>query len=190
MIARFRAAAIAATLLAAAHASAIGAQDVLPLIGPGGTSFSQVCPKAFVLTGIRARRSATLDAIGIRCRPVKADGNLGPEIDEGPVWGGPGGIATARSCQANYVIAEQIARFSDNAITELRYLCYRWNPATRTWNPRDAGAALVVLPDGPASGSGSRGTSTRCPVATRPADGVRGRSDTVVDAVGIRCDAP
>ena len=174
--------------LAPDHASA---QDLLPLIGgPGGTPFSQVCPPHFVLTGIRARRGVTLDGIGIRCRQVRADGTLGAELDEGPVWGGPGGAAFAQSCSSNYVIAEQVALYV-GTLTDLTYHCFRWNPATRRWNVNDRGTDIEVLRSIASNGKSlGAGTFTDCPAATRPADGVRGRSGLVVDAVGIRCNTP
>ena len=65
---------LAGLLVAAPSAVAVG-QDLLPVAGgTGGTSFAQVCPAGHVLTGIRARRSDTLTGIGVRCRPVLANG--------------------------------------------------------------------------------------------------------------------
>jgi hypothetical protein len=178
-------AALLAGLIVLAPWRAIAAQDLLPLVGgSGGTAFAQVCPAGYVLTGIRARRGLTLDAIGIRCRPVRADGTLGAEVDDGPVWGGPGGTPFAESCQTGYVIVQQIALFNGLYISDLTYRCYRWIPASRRWNPDVAGVSIVVL------GSSLVGSTGMCPFTARPADGVRGRSGSVVDAIGIRCDTP
>ena len=193
-------AAVAVVLLATADARTAPAaaarlprQDVLPVVGgPGGTSFAQVCPTGHVLTGIRARRSATLDAIGVRCRPVLSNGTLGPEVDAGPVWGGPGGRAFAPSCSPSHVIAEQVARFDGTHLSAVRYHCFRWDAATRRWDAASGRrAAIVVVAPGAVPGpSSTNDTSTPCPTTARPADGVRGRSGMLVDAIGIRCDLP
>lgn len=192
-------AAVAVVLLATANARTAPAvtarparQDVLPVVGgPGGTSFAQVCPTGHVLTGIRARRSATLDAIGVRCRPVQSNGTLGPEVDAGPVWGGPGGRAFAASCGSSNVIAEQVARFDGTQLSALRYHCFRWDAATRRWDASGRRTAIIVVASMAApAASSTNDTSTPCPATARPADGVRGRSGMVVDAIGIRCDLP
>ena len=178
-------------LLDVTPCTVVAAQDLLAIIGgSGGSSFSQVCPNGQVLTGIRARRGMTLDAIGIRCKPVRADGALGSESDQGPVWGGPGGTPFAQSCSPGYVVAEQVAVFNGAVLTELTYLCYRWLSATGSWDRMDNGVPIRVLPANVAPGARINGSSTRCQFAARPADGVRGRSGLVVDAIGIRCDAP
>ncbi len=176
-----------------AAAARLPRQDVLPVVGgPGGTSFAQVCPTGHVLTGIRARRSATLDAIGVRCRPVQSNGTLGPEVDAGPVWGGPGGRAFAASCNSSNVIAEQVARFDGTHVSSLRYHCFRWDAATRRWDATSGrrNAIIVVAPMAAPAAASTNETSTPCPATARPADGVRGRSGMVVDAIGIRCDLP
>ncbi|HEX6050068.1 MAG TPA: hypothetical protein VFZ21_12395 [Gemmatimonadaceae bacterium] len=193
-------AAVAVVLLVTANArtapvaaARLPRQDVLPVVGgPGGTSFAQVCPTGHVLTGIRARRSTTLDAIGVRCRPVQSNGTLGPEVDVGPVWGGPGGRAFAASCSSSNVIAEQVARFDGTQLSALRYHCFRWDAATRRWNATSGRrtAIVVIAPTAAPPASSTNDTSTPCPATARPADGVRGRSGMVVDAIGIRCDLP
>ena len=170
----------------------VSAQDLLPLVGGnGGNSFSLVCPKGFVLTGIRARRGITLDGIGSRCRPVRADGTLGAEENEGPVWGGPGGDTYAQSCGGGAVIAQQSAMFDGGRLSQLAYHCYRWVPSSRRWDSADRRDVLVVLPArAPPAPAAAVGTVTRCPAATRPADGLRGRSGVHVESIGIRCDDP
>ena len=187
-----RAAALLAGLTAAGFGGVAAAPDLLPLVGgPGGTSFAHVCPAGHVLTGVRVRRGITLDAIGIRCRPVQTNGSLGAEVDAGPVWGGPGGAQGAMSCGTGSVIADQVARFNGVHLSDLRYHCYRWDAGTRRWDIRDKRIAIVVLPTAAVAGSPlTNGTATACPFPARPADGVRGRSGMIVDAVGIRCDAP
>jgi len=174
--------------LALYPAQAARAQDLLPLVGGGaGNSFSLVCPTGAVLTGVRARREQVLRAIGPRCRPVRADGTLGDETDAGPVWGGPGGEAYARSCGEGAVVAQQTAGFDGARLSHLAYQCFRWLPAARRWDAAGPGDALVVLqervPPAPRSVS-------RCPAAARPADGIRGRSGMLVESVGLRCDGP
>jgi hypothetical protein len=181
-----------AVLFSAWPCAIAAGQDLLPVVSAaGGTSFAQVCPAGHVLTGIRARRGDTLHGVGVRCRPVLASGTLGAEVDDGPVWGGPGGAAFEKSCATGAVIGQQTARHDGTHLVELRYQCFGWQAATRRWNPSDRRSAIVVLPTSSTPAlSASNGTSTICPSTTRPADGVRGRSGTVVEAIGIRCDAP
>ena len=187
-------AALLVALLRVESPREVSAQDLLPLVGGnGGNSFSLVCPNGFVLTGIRARRSLTLDGIGSRCRPVRANGTLGAEADEGPVWGGPGGDAHAQSCGGGAVIAQQTAVFDGARLSQLAYHCFRWNAGTRRWDASDRRDLLVVLParaPPAASPPPAPSTATRCPAATRPADGLRGRAGMVVESIGIRCDDP
>lgn len=169
-----------------------GAQDNLTIIGgSGGTAFSRSCGAGSILTGIRARVGITVDAIGIRCRPIRADGTLGAESDVGNVWGGGGGTAFAKSCGSNTVIGAQVAKFNSIMITDLTYHCFRWTPSTRRWDPNHRGVAIYVVPSGGAPGlSLGAGTMTQCPATARPGDGVRGRSGMVIDAVGLVCNTP
>jgi hypothetical protein len=44
--------------------------------GSGGTAFTKDCGSGYVLTGLRYRSSLLVDAIGIMCRPVNANGSL------------------------------------------------------------------------------------------------------------------
>ena len=170
-------------------ATSARAQDLPPLAGgPGGTPFAQVCPEGAVLTGIRARRHRAVVGLGVRCRRVRTDGTLGPEEEPGPVWGGGGGTAFGASCASGHVVAGQVAHLDRGRILGLAYHCYRWTTGTRRWSAAERGPDLVVLQArAPASGTSA---VTRCPSGERPADGLRGRSATVVDAIGLRCDAP
>ena len=73
--------------------------QLLPVFGGlGGTAFTRDCGKGYVLTGLRWRSGAVVDAIGIMCRPVKSDGTLGPETTIGTLAGGGGGSSGAASC--------------------------------------------------------------------------------------------
>src|SRR5262245_59792054 len=89
-----------AFLLPPVAPASIGARDLpVQTLAPagyptGGTSFTRTCPSGSVLTGIRTRKGLIIDAIGIRCRTVGADGTLGTETSVGTLAGGDGGSAS------------------------------------------------------------------------------------------------
>jgi hypothetical protein len=73
----------------------------LPLIGAsGGTSFSRSCPAGSVLSGIRWRTGAFVDAIGIQCSKILSDGSLGPSNDVGTMAGATAARPAATTARA------------------------------------------------------------------------------------------
>jgi hypothetical protein len=151
----------------------------LPLLGlsPGGNAFVRECPANHVLTGFRIRRGLAVDGIGIKCRPIKADGTLGSEINSGLMAGGNGGTAATESCPSNTVIASQGP--------SARYVfgCHQWTPATRTWKTATVSVLLV-------QGLPANTTSTTCSRSNEPATGIHGKHGAIVDRFGLRCTKP
>ena len=190
--------AFVASLLMVLGPRAIAAQnnaaEALPLIGStGGTAFTRQCPQGQVLTGIRTRAGLVIDALGIKCRPVNANGTLGGENEIGSLAGGTGGILSSGSCPQGSIVAGQGgARLPVGvAIFELR--CRRWDAGTRRWTGSVTAYVRVI------SGSGSpavllAANSTTggvdCSRAGPPVVLLRGRAGTVIDAAGFTCNEP
>ena len=176
--------------VANSHARSARVQtDELPLIGSrlNGSEFTRNCPDNHVLTGFRYRAGLVLDAIAIKCRPVRLDGTLGAEILSGSFAGGDGGTLASKSCPANSVIASQWGFGAPGTgVAILRVHCYQWSAATFKWG--GTGEDLRVLgPILPTSTSTSADTK-KCTYASRPAMGIRGRQGAIIDAVGLVCN--
>ena len=156
----------------------------LPLIGGiGGSAFSRECPDDHVLTGLRYRRGMLVDGIGIQCRPIRADGTLGSQVNSGSMAGGNGGTYGTASCPSGQVVAEESGLSSGVGISKLYFYCYKWVPATKIFDgARDE--TLVV------NGSGNTLTMHKCTSASQPATGIKGRHGAIVDAAGLHCSAP
>ena len=93
-------------LSAAPLASSRLPEQLLPVYGgSGGTAFSRSCGAGKVLTGLRSRGGVLLDAVGILCRPVLADGTLGSETVIGTLAGGGGGTSGVQSCDRGTVLS-------------------------------------------------------------------------------------
>lgn len=150
----------------------------LPLMGTslGGSPFRRTCPDNHVLTGVRYRKGAFIDGIGIQCRPVRADGTLGTQINSGEMAGGNGGTYGTASCPANNVIASQ--RGADNS----EIGCHEWIAASRTW--KSARTSFIRI----AGGVGQR--ESTCSKAAEPGHGIYGRHGMIIDRWGVSCDSP
>lgn len=177
-----------ATCLAASSASA-RAQGVLtqdlPIKGlPTGTSITSNCPSGSVLTGLRARVGLVIDAVGIRCRPLRTDGTLGAETNGGDYAGGSGGTERIRSCPAGTVAVGQRIGVK-MAIIHISIFCRTWNPATRTTSGTRTALEVVTLPNGIWDAPAEQCTSD-----SQPLGGIRARAGGILDAVGFTCRRP
>lgn len=159
----------------------------LPLVGSsGGTSFSRECPANHVLSGVRYRRGAVLDGIGIKCRPVRSNGTLGSEINSGSMAGGNGGTAGSESCTGTTVIVSQAgASQAGVGIGILVLHCYEWFPASKSWGGSRLGHIAVKT-----GGALPALATSRCSAGTQPATGIRGKHGAIVDSFGLHCSAP
>ena len=160
--------------------------QLLPVYGgAGGTAFTRSCGAGKVLTGLRFRDGLLVDAIGILCRPVLSGGALGSESTVGTLVGGTGGTSGSTSCPSGRVlIGAYIAHGS--FVNSIRISCQDWIPTTRSF-----GGQINVY-DPPIGSYSSGGTTNKenCEAPTQPANGIRGRAQSLVDAFGLVCDEP
>lgn len=152
--------------------------------GSGGTAFSRSCGAGRVLTGLRYRAGLSLDAIGLLCRPVNADGSLGSETTVGTMAGGGGGTFGAKSCPVGSVA---IGAFVDYGtwVDGFSIICGPWSKSARAFTKSpssrfDVGRILSFNTSGVRS----------CEAVTQPVVAIRGRAATLVDALGFICDEP
>jgi hypothetical protein len=161
-------------------------RQLLPVYGgAGGNAFTRSCGEGKVLTGLRFRAGLLVDAIGIMCRPVLANGTLGPESTSGTLVGGSGGGAGALSCPAGMVSAGALIRHG-SFVDKVSLLCKTWNASSRAvsgslQNSRETAGNSQAL---------STNDSEACEAPTQPVNGIRGRANSVVDAIGFICDEP
>jgi hypothetical protein len=166
----------------------IWATDLPPQVGPvngggSGTGFSRSCTSGQVLTGFRYRVGLFwVDAIGLLCRPVSADGTLGSETSVGSMAGGDGGTSGNTSCPAGSVVAWASISYG-SFVNGVHFFCRRWDASTRTF-----GTERVQL--GLGKDLAEPSVQTRCENTKQPVHGIRGRSGWYVDALGIVCDEP
>jgi hypothetical protein len=158
--------------------------QVLPTYGgAGGTSFTRSCGVGRVITGLRYRAGLVVDAIGLLCRTVNADGTLSSESSIGSMAGGGGGTAGVARCAGPRVLT-QLSLYYGSVVDGLSITCMPWEPATRTYRPTDGTTVHF----------GRTGLTTkaveRCESNRQPAVSIRGRAGGVVDAFGFTCDEP
>lgn len=160
-------------------------EQKLPVYGgSGGAAFSRSCGDGRVITGFRYREGMLVDAIGLLCRTVNADGSLGTESTYGTLAGGGGGTSGSISCPSGSVLGG-VRVAHGTYVDGIRLLCRAWARSTRsmgadTWGS-DIDVGNVTL---------RPGSTERCESVLQPAVAIRGRENTVVDAFGLICDEP
>jgi hypothetical protein len=155
--------------------------------GSGGTAFSRNCGAGKVLTGLRARSGAMVDAVGILCRPVLSNGSLGPESTVGTLAGGGGGASETANCGLGQVVTS--AKIKDGGtlqpyVRRIAFRCRAWDRNSRKVTGSESAAHVINQSDSDA------GNDERCEAPTQPANGIRGRAASFVDAIGFICDEP
>ena len=152
--------------------------------GGGGSGFTRSCGAGKVLTGLQYRAGLVIDAVGVLCRPVQADGKLGSETTVGPLAGGGNGTPDSRSCPGGHVLASSEIVFG-SFVNAIRLYCHPWSASSRTFgsNPQFMIARGTSLTGGTLKGN-------VCEASTQPAIGIRGRASALVDAIGFFCDEP
>jgi hypothetical protein len=151
--------------------------------GSGGAAFTRSCGSGKVLTGIRYRAGMSIDAIGLLCRQVLADGSLGSESTVGTLVGGGGGTAGSDSCPAGTVITGGRIHYG-TYVDAVSLYCHTWDKATRTSSgPLQgyAGTGRVAF---------STSASAICEQKSQPMVALRGREASMVDALGFICNEP
>ena len=157
--------------------------QTLPVLGgSGGTEFSRSCNSGSVLTGLRYRSGAVVDAVGLLCRPVDGNGNLLPESSVGTLAGGGGGTLKIARCAAGRVVAGAKIYYG-SYVDGLALVCREWKPTTRTMATASGNAVFI-----------GRVTSSHatelCDSPAQPVVKMRGRADMLVDAIGFSCNEP
>jgi hypothetical protein len=160
--------------------------QLLPVYGgSGGTAFSRSCAAGYVMSGVRLRGGLLVDAIGLLCRPVQPDGTLGAETTVGTLSGGGGGTAAIAHCGAGKVVVGMLIIFG-TYVDGFAIICRNWNSSTRTFASSSAGETY----DSGGAWSSKPNSPERCESTKQPAHGIRGRSASFVDAIGLICDEP
>lgn len=152
--------------------------------GAGGDAFTRSCGDGRVLTGMRFRGGMFVDAIGIMCRPVLANGTLGPESTSGTLVGGSGGTSGSASCATGTVVTGASIYYG-SIVDQVFLKCKTWNASSRSFS----GVEITARPSA-GSHTMSRGNQENCEAPTQPVNGIRGRANSLVDALGFICDEP
>lgn len=176
---------LAALPLLALRALDLPPQNLPILGGSGGTAFSRDCGAGRVLSGVRYRSGAVIDAIGIQCRPVLASGSLGPESALGTLAGGGGGTIAVASCPSGTVVTAMRVKFG-SYVSYVILTCRPWRSTARTWSTTGASAVSLGSVLTPSSSTTDQG----CEASVQPGSGLRGRAASFLDAVGLVCDEP
>jgi len=137
-----------------------------------------------VLTGIRGREGLQVDAIGIMCAQVLSSGGLGPSVLQGTLTGGGGGTVKELSCAAGSVVTEFYVNYGA-ILNSVRVSCRPWNASKRQFE-----SPLVFIGEIGALHLMDLNIHLACGAKTQPAAGIRGRSGSLVDSIGLICDEP
>lgn len=166
-------------------------QETIVYGGSGGTAYRRDCPSHYVATGLRGRAEKWIDAVGLLCAPVLADGSLGPTTTSGTLSGGGGGTVFSSQCAAGQAMvgaklaAGQVFPAPSQWVFDGRIACRPWDKTTRTYFGSTTWLAELTH-NNPGSFAGVLScTSNRQPVVA-----IRGRSGTYVDALGLICNEP
>ena len=154
--------------------------------GGGGSGFTRSCGTGKVLTGLQYRVGLVVDAVGVLCRPVQADGKLGSQTTVGSLAGGGGGTASLQSCPSGQVVVGAAIVFG-SFVDGIHLRCHAWNASGRTFGSTTS-KILYIGADGARPGGSLRGNI--CEANTQPVVGIRGRASALVDAIGFFCDEP
>lgn len=154
--------------------------------GGGGSGFTRSCGDGRVLTGLQYRAGLVVDAVGVLCRPVQANGQLGSQTTVGSLAGGGNGTADSRSCPTGQVVMGASIVFG-SFVDGISLVCRGWNASARIFTVPDP-KILQIGADRPRPGGNIRGNT--CEANTQPAVGIRGRASALVDALGFFCDEP
>lgn len=176
---------VACGVIPLSAASPVLPAQLLPVYGgAGGTAFTRSCGAGNVLTGLRYRAGLVVDAVGLLCRPVNTDGTLGSETTVGTLVGGGAGTSATTSCGSGRVATGAVIRHG-SFVDRVALICLLWKASSRSFG---GGAGEEYASAG--TGIGAAKSTERCEASTQPANGMRGRAHSLVDAIGFICDEP
>jgi hypothetical protein len=176
---------LAAMTLAASVTSAQGSPQYTSVFGgSGGTAFTRDCGAGRVMTGLRGRSGAYVDAVGLLCAPVRSDGTLGSTSAVGELAGGGGGTFAELRCASGQVVSN-IAIGYGSVVDHLAVYCRLWNAAARRFE-----GDFAVVGNLGVYRTGSQHVAATCSARVQPGAGIRGRRGMLVDAIGLICDEP
>lgn len=162
----------------------------LPIYGgSGGTAFTRDCGVGKVLTGLRYRGGLLVDAVGLLCRPVAANGTLGSESTVGTLAGGGGGNAGTAICPTGTVVSSAEIKYG-TYVNRVRIRCRPWNAAARTFGGTTQFPSDQVGETGNIVAGQATVKEEKCEAYSQPARGIRGRAHSLVDAIGFICNEP
>jgi hypothetical protein len=140
-----------------------------------------------VLTGLQYRVGLVVDAVGVLCRSVQADGTLGSQTTVGTlVGGGSGTTVNLSSCPTGQVVTGARIIFG-SFVDGIALECRAWNASGRSFGSTVV-KRLYIGADVERPGGNTRGSA--CEANAQPAIGIRGRASALVDAIGFFCDEP
>lgn len=159
-----------------------GAIGWLTLTWPGqataqGTEFNLSCNDDEVLVGIRGRQGWWMEGIGIRCRAVQSNGQLGDNVHNRGYRGGNGGTLRTYDCPPDEVMVGYSGSQGDNGyvLNVQEVVCAPWNADTRTAGMPTS--AVRAFDDARGSGRGISATCVQGKVGTH----LRGRAGIYLD---------
>jgi hypothetical protein len=153
--------------------------------GAGGTAYTLDCGPGKLLTGLRGRAGMNVDAVGVLCAPVLANGALGSTSAVGSIKGGSGGQSMEIRCATGSVVTSLNVNYG-TVLNQIKLRCHQWSSAERRFTgygtyPSDA----LGVPR-----SVDHSMKLECAAGVQPGAGIRGRSGWIVDAIGLICDEP
>jgi hypothetical protein len=159
----------------------------LPIFGgAGGNGFTRSCGTGRVLTGLMVRAGLLVDAVGVLCRPVNADGSLGPESQVGSLAGGGSGTLAAKRCESGKVAYGANINYG-SFVNRIYVHCTPWDKSQRKWVTSSEFSGFST--NNPPVQSPTT-EQEFCEAKAQPINGIRGRASALVDAIGFTCDEP
>jgi len=151
--------------------------------GSGGTSsYNLDCGSTGIITGIYGKSGFWIDQVGIICRTVNADGNLGSTYTKGPA-GGSGGTASTVQCPSGRILGG-LRGAAGSYMEQLDLGCFPWSASTKradytvSWQMTRFGNLMAV----------QLLTKVQCP-DEKVGKALRGKSGSYIDSMQFVCDA-
>jgi hypothetical protein len=170
-------------LIFAAPAAVAGQDDQLTntVGGSGGSPYDLTCGHERALVGVAGGAGWYVDRVQLLCVKIAHHGAwVGSPAVVGSA-GGSGGAAYSLRCAANSAVSKVEVRHGA-LVDRITVHCRRLGSGGQL-----TGTATSI---GSAGGSGGTALVNLECGNNRPAKGVRGRSNTAIDALGLRCNLP